>query len=291
VLAPDLARRAEKHADETAQRYTVERIPPEGLELASSYSRIVIRDIGPLRAMYFEHDDGSLVLQTRVNLAEPDRLVVAYQQGLFASYLFMPEPARALIVGLGGGGMVRFFQRRDAAVEIDAIDIDPVVVEVAQRYFGTVPSETVRLLTADGYRFIRYSPDLYDVIYQDAFLRPSDETDAAGVQLRIKDAPFYAEVRDRMTPQGVVAVNLYPHAKREGDVAELRRAFPQVYIFRVKDEPNLIAIATLDPRRVELAELRQRAAALDARFASSLSFAGMIGLYQPDDAATAAGTG
>jgi spermidine synthase len=291
VLSPELAGRAEKRADETAQRYSVERIPPEGLELDSDYSDIVIRDVGPMRALYFKRDDGSLVLQSRVSLAEPDRLLLGYQQSLFTSYLFVPEPARVLIVGLGGGGMVRFLQSRDPGVAVDAVEIDPVVVDVAQRYFGTMPSETVRLLEADGYDFIRQSQDRYDVIYMDVFLRPSDETDAAGAALRIKDAPFYAAMADHLTPQGVVAFNLLPHPERDGDVRELRQAFPQVYVFEVKAELNWIAIATRDPRRVELAELRQRAAALDARFAGSLSFADMIGLYQTDQAATAAGAG
>jgi spermidine synthase len=280
VLSPDLRSRTESRADDTAERYRVERIPPEGLEIDSDYSDIVIRDVGPMRALYFKRDDGSLVLQSRLSLAEPDRLLLQYQQTLFTSYLFVPAPSRMLIVGLGGGGMVRFLQRRDAGVAVDAVDIDPVVVDVARRYFGTTPSENVRLITADGYDFIRQSRERYDVIYMDVFLRPSDETDAAGAALRIKDAPFYAAMADHLTPQGVVAFNLLPHPQRDSDVAELRQAFPQVYVFEAKGELNWIAIATADPRRVELAELRERAAALDTRFAGSLSFADMVGRYQ-----------
>ena len=106
--SPAAAARAEARASETAERYGVERIPPEGIEIVTDFSRIVLRDAGPLRAMYVVRDGGDLMLQTRVDLARPDRLLVGYTRGLFASYLFAPDPERVLIVGLGGGAMVRF---------------------------------------------------------------------------------------------------------------------------------------------------------------------------------------
>ncbi|HVR28600.1 MAG TPA: hypothetical protein VMS86_03615 [Thermoanaerobaculia bacterium] len=273
--------RDEARAAETAERYGVERIPPGGVELATEYSRVVLRDAGAMRAMYFVREGGDLMLQTRVHLARPERLLLGYARGLFASYLFVPEPERVLIVGLGGGAMVRFLQERDASVLVDAIDIDPVIVDVAQRYFGTRPSETVRLMAADGYDFVRQAPGLYDMIFMDVFLRPSEETDAAGAHLRIKAAPFYAAMRDRLTPGGVAAFNLLPHPERAADVNRLRQVFPQVFVFRVKGELNWVAIATRDPRRVEVSELRARAAALDRRFGDVLSFTEMMGLFDP----------
>jgi spermidine synthase len=234
-----------------------------------------------MRAMYFVRDGGDLMLQTRVNLARPDLLLVGYTRGLFASYLFTPAPSRVLIVGLGGGAMVRFLEEHEPVLAIDAVDIDPVVVDIAQRYFGTRQSERVRLLAADGYDFIRESPDLYDVIYMDVFLRPSDETDAAGAPLRIKDAPFYVAMRERLTPNGVVAFNLLPHPRREADVEELRQVFPQVYVFHVESELNWVAVATRDAARLEAADLLERAGTLDRRFGGSLSFAEMVELMVP----------
>ena len=275
------ALRDEDHATRTAERYGVERIPPGGVEIVTDYSRVVLRDFGPRRAMHFVRDDGSLILQTRVDLERPGALLVGYTRGLFVSYLFVPEPSSALIVGLGGGAMVRFLQERDPALRVDAIDIDPVVVDIAQRYFGTRPSETVRLITADGYDFIRQTENFYDVIYMDVFLRPSDETDEAGASLRIKDVPFYAAMRERLTPDGVVAFNLLPHAERDADIDELRQTFPQVYVFGIEGELNWVAIATRDPRRLELSELREHASVLGGRFEGALSFSGMIDLLDP----------
>ena len=115
----------------------------------------------------------------------------------------------------------------------------------------------------------------------DAFLRPSDETDAAGAPLRLKDTPFYVAMRDRLSPDGVVAFNLAPHPWRDDEVEELRGTFAQVYVFEVEGELNWVAIATPDPVRIGLDELRERAAALDQRFGGVLSFTEMVDFHEP----------
>ena len=68
------------------------------------------------------------------------------------------------------------------------MDIDPEMVAIADRYFATRSTDRIRILATDGYEFIRStdgSAPTYDVIYMDAFLRPSEETDRSGNPLRM----------------------------------------------------------------------------------------------------------
>jgi spermidine synthase len=56
----------------------------------------------------FVRNNGQEAVQSRISLTAPHTLVSQYARGMFASYLYQPHPRRVLIVGLGGGAMVRF---------------------------------------------------------------------------------------------------------------------------------------------------------------------------------------
>jgi spermidine synthase len=176
--------------------------------------------------------------------------------------------------------MVRFLEHREPDLAIEAIDIDPQMIAIADRYFGTRGSERVKLAVADGYQVIRSAGEPWDVIFMDAFLRPSDETDGVGNPLRMKEGSFYAAVRARLAPGGVAAFNLNPQPQRERDLAELRQAFPQVYVFECDGAFNWVAIATLEPARRSGAELEAAAATLEPRFEGEPDFRAMLGHLQ-----------
>ena len=279
----DASDRAERRAVEVAQQYGVAALPAEGIDIETRFSKVHLQDVGLQRSMFFVRDDGSFALQSRLNFARPDLLVLPYSRVMFASYLFVPAPSRVLMVGIGGGSMVRYLERRDPELRIDAVDIDPEIVSIADRYFGTRSSDRVRLLVADGFEVVRNSADLYDVIYMDAFLRPSDETDRSGNPLRMKEGPFYAALRSRLSPEGVVAFNLNPQPERERDLDELRRFFPQLYVFHLEGESNWVAVATQESRRRTVPELETLAASLAPRFDGDVSCSEMIKLLQPPE--------
>jgi spermidine synthase len=239
----------------------------------SDYSHIRIRRRGPIRSMIFVRDNGHEVLETQMDLRRPAELKFEYLRYLFASYLFQPEPKRVLIVGLGGGSMVHYLQQTDPGVKIDAVEIDPLVVKLAADMFGTKPSENVNIVTADGLKFIAAAEDQsYDVIYMDAFLKPSAETDGTGAPLALRTQQFYKQLQQKLKPSGVVAFNLNPHAELDADIRELTEAFPQLYIFPMSQFNGVVAIGATDKERVEPVDLVRRGRELNRRFKSSLDF-------------------
>ena len=94
------------------------------------------------------------------------------------------------------------------------------VVKLAADMFGTKPSENVKIVTADGFKFIAAAKDqTYDVIYMDAFLKPSADTDGTGAPLALRTQQFYKQLQEKLKPGGVVAFNLNPHADLDADEA------------------------------------------------------------------------
>ena len=241
-------------------------------EEVSAFSRIRVRSNGDVRALTFVRDDGQEVVQSRVSLAAPHTLVAPYARGMFASYLYQPQPRRVLIVGLGGGAMVRFLTHHEPQVQIDAVEIDPVVVRLADEYFGVRSGGNVRVHTADAVAFVESTADRYDLILMDAFLRPSSDTDTTGVPTRLKTLAFLERLKRALSPRGVVAFNVNEHDSMADDIAAVATVFGQVAVYRCPPADNKVVIAAEGGMPTD-DDVRARIGALDARFEGALSFA------------------
>ncbi len=245
-------------------------------EEVSEYSHIRVRRKGPLRALRFVRDSGREVTETQIDLRAPHRLELPYARSMFASYLVVPDPQRVLIVGLGGGAMVHFLRHHDPEIEIDAVEIDPAVVAIADRFFDVRSDALTHIHTEDAFDFLNRTTDPYDVIYMDAFLKPSAGTDASGAPARLRSLRFYESLRERVTPDGAIAFNLTTHDGTEDDIDVIREAFPGSVVYRCPPARNLVVIAPIatdaDGASAAEPEIRKRADTLDGRFGAAFSF-------------------
>jgi spermidine synthase len=244
-------------------------------EEVSEFSRIRVRRDGNTRAMTFVRDNGQEAVQSRVDLNAPQTLMSPYARSMFASYLYQPHPRRVLIVGLGGGAMVRFLTHHEPQVHIDAVEIDPVVVRLADKYFDVRSGGNVRVHTADAVRFVESTADRYDLILMDAFLRPSSDTDTTGVPTRLKTLEFLGRLKSALAPGGVVAFNVNEHDKMADDIAAVTTAFGQVAVYRSPPSENKVIVAAEGAMPTD-DEMRARIGALDGRFNGALSFADVL---------------
>jgi spermidine synthase len=244
-------------------------------EEVSEFSRIRIRRDGDVRAMTFVRDNGQEAVQSRIDLNAPQTLMSPYARSMFASYLYQPDPRRVLIVGLGGGAMVRFLTHYEPQVQIDAVEIDPAVVRLADQYFGVRSGGNVRVHTADAVKFVESTAERYDLILMDAFLRPSGDTDTTGVPTRLKTLEFLGRLKSALAPGGAVAFNVNEHDKMADDITAVATAFGQVAIYRCPPSQNKVIVATEGGMPTD-DEVRARIGALDTRFSGGLSFAEVL---------------
>ncbi len=241
-------------------------------EEKSDYSHIRLRRKDNVRTMLFVRDGGREVGETQLNLDKPHDLLVPYTQFMFVSYLFRPQHERVLLVGMGGGAMVHFLKHHDPDVKLDAVEIDPAVVKIADEYFDIRSGDNVNVVTADGFEFLAKAEAKYDVIYMDAFLKPSDDTDDTGVPVRLKTLAFYKEMQERLVEDGLVVFNINSHRSLREDLNTLREAFAQVYVFRVTGSDNLVVVGSTDRTRQSLTALVVQGRKQDERFNASFSF-------------------
>jgi spermidine synthase len=241
-------------------------------EIKSDYSRMRIRKVHNVRTLSFVRDSGEEVTESQVNLEKPYDLLIDYTRFMFLSYVFRPKQEKVLIVGLGGGAMVHFMKHYDPKAKIDVVEIDPVIVSVADKYFGVKTAGNVTIHTKDGFEYLKNTDATYDVIYMDAFLKPARDTDPTGVPLRLKTVRFYKDIQKKLSPDGLVVFNINPHAHIEDDVKNIRDAFPQTYVFHLPDYGGLVVVGSMATKRIDNRSVIAAAAELDRRFRTSYSF-------------------
>ncbi len=260
---------------------------PIEADVKSEYSHILIRRQGNMRSMNFVRDNGVEQIQSVLNLKQPHELMTQYSRLMFASYFFMPEQKQVLIVGLGGGAMVHFYEHYDADVKVDAVEIDEKVVQLAEKYFDVRTRKNTNIITEDAFKYFKSNKTRYDVIYMDAFLKPRhvaiatggtmppEETDATGQPRRLKTLEFYKGLREHLTPDGIMVVNLNAHPGTNDDLATIRSVYPQTYTFRASTF-NIIVVGTWDKTRVTAAALHEKAKELDRRFKATFTFRSVL---------------
>lgn len=247
-------------------------------EVQSDFSLIRVRERGTVRSLLFRDESGLEQCQSSVDLANPATLELAYSRGLFLSFLVRHPQNRALILGLGGGGMVQFLNLRFPETVVEAVEIDPQVVKVAKSHFGLVETAATRIHTADAFDFIADGGGgVFDAIYFDAFLRAPESSGLEEKTRRLKTRRFLAQVRDRLAPDGVVAFNLIAaDSGTEQDLAAIREVFPGLARFAVAGSGNQVVIAPRDPTDLGQATLLQRAKDLDATLGLGPFFSDLV---------------
>lgn len=179
---------------------------------------------------------------------------------LVAPY-FNPPPyrpdhlGRVLVIGLAAGTTPTQLTEIYGPLIIDGVEIDADVVSIGREWFGmTMPNLNVHI--ADGRTYLLQTEQLYDLVAVDAYRLPY-------IPWHLTTQEFFEAVRDHLTPQGVVAINVghtpgSAEASDAGDwrlvdamVNTMQQVFTEVHIIAVPGSFNAIVVATVAPSSSE----------------------------------------
>lgn len=153
-----------------------------------------------------------------------------------------PERVQSMaVVGLAAGTVVEQFMAAYGPLPVDGIEIDPAVVEVGRRFFA-LGAPTLRVLVGDGRRVLARSEERYSLIVVDAYRLPY-------IPPHLTTVEFFRIVRDHLTTDGVVAINVGQTpgdpALVEAIAATLREVFPSVHAVEIDPGMNVVLYATV----------------------------------------------
>ena len=241
-------------------------------EVRSSYSHIQVFDSGGQRALYFGGDAGPRVVETLMDLRQPHVLQHAYSHAAMMGFVYRPQAASCLLIGLGGGAMVRFINHHFPEVRLDVVEIDPAMVAVARDFFGTREGPRTRILVADGFEYLARASERYDLVLVDAHLNPGERTDSTGHPLSLKSEQFFGSIHERLNPGGVAMFNVIAGRDASGYLDSIRRAFAATDVYRPRGTGNVLVFAVPRAPLAGEAELRERAREFDRRGGYGFSF-------------------
>ncbi len=155
----------------------------------------------------------------------------------FALMQHLPQQLRpgtrsALVIGLGSGVLPRSYALQ--GIQTEAIDIDPVVLELCRKHFG-LPAELVVHLE-DARTYLARPGTNYDLIVLDVF---SGDTTPA----HLLSVEAMRSLEARLNPGGLIAFNLIgslqaPDATLPSIIATSRAVFKHALLYPLFQAPN-----------------------------------------------------
>lgn len=248
----------------------------------SPYNMVVVVEDGQgLRTLSF--DDGR-VRQSVVKPGDPDHLELAYARVMPVGLAFREDPQRMLIVGLGGGTVPMFLHKHYPQAKIDAVDIDPVVVDVARTFFGFRDDALLQAHVADGRRFIETCQEPYDIIFLDAF-------GAENIPYALATREFLEAVRRALGPGGIVVGDIWGRWSNrlyDSMVRTYHDVFEEVVLFDVAGAGNKIIVALPRKQKIDRDEIARRAKRISQAkgFRYDLGELVLRGFRRPDEELT-----
>jgi spermidine synthase len=179
------------------------------------YHRLLVVDGEDSRYLRFDSS-----FQSGMYIGQPFRTRFAYTDYLELGLAYNPNAKRVLVIGLGGASAPKRVWRDFGDVQLTVVELDPAVVETAYKWFALPRDERIDVEVDDGRRYLQRHDDRYDVIMLDAFY-------ADGVPFHMTTLEFVELLRDRLTPGGVVAVNVI--GALTGSASRITRALWKTY--------------------------------------------------------------
>ncbi|MGC4062148.1 MAG: fused MFS/spermidine synthase [Aquabacterium sp.] len=180
----------------------------------------------------------SSLIQSCMRLDAPDELVLDYTRAMMGFLLFNAAPASILMIGLGGGSMLKYLHKHLPESDLTAVEIDQGVIDMRHDFHIPPDSERLRIVCADGAAFVRKPPKVYDVILVDGF-------NGQGLPDALCSRGFYQHCRAALAPDGLLVANVQADTQQTREIMQrLGKAFDGALISVESDEGgNEIAIA------------------------------------------------
>lgn len=168
----------------------------------------------------------------------------------------LPPRPRVLFLGGGAGTLARRLVERDAGAEALVVEIDPTVIDLAQRFFDLRPGGSLRVLQADARAALAALQDAggaFDAVVLDVYGGGSDR-----LPFGLVTVEAFTAIRALLIPTGSLLLNAIAETTGSGAlrlwalVRTLAEVFPRIDLYphhgpATADAQNVVVVARLDP--------------------------------------------
>ncbi|MEX2131397.1 MAG: fused MFS/spermidine synthase [Pseudohongiellaceae bacterium] len=212
-------------------------------ERRSLYRDITVVQNGPRRCLIFNVRIGDRN-QTCVDVDDPEKLVFSYTRMSFAGLLVRPNPKKILVAGLGGGSIPMTFADLYPDAQIDIVEIDRAVFDVAKEFFFFAENENMQVTIMDARVFVKRAAlqnKKYDYIVLDAFTGDY-------IPEHLLTREFLEEVRSIMEVDAVLVANTFSTSQfYDYESVTYQNVYGEFFNFKLPNSGNRIIITRNQP--------------------------------------------
>ena len=131
----------------------------------SRYNHITVENRDNYRVLSFNGSE-----ETRVSLRNGLLGHFEYTEHMQMPLIWAPNAKRMLMIGLGGGSTQKAYNHYYPDIQVDTVELDPMVASVAKKFFGVKESPKLKIHISDGRVYLKKNKDAkYDIILMDAY--------------------------------------------------------------------------------------------------------------------------
>lgn len=132
---------------------------------------------------------------------------------------------QSLMLGLGGGTAINILRESYPKVEMTAVEIDPVMIKIAEEYFGIKNDSCLKIINADAFNWLKRQNGnrKYDFILFDLYLGMFNPAKA-------RTLAFLKRLKSLLEPKGAILYNAHyqnDEAQYQKLLKECIRIFPR----------------------------------------------------------------
>ncbi|KAK4779290.1 hypothetical protein SAY86_006818 [Trapa natans] len=188
-----------------------------------------------------------------------DYLVSPYHSGIISGFMLITSylesmastgnPVRTVVLGLGAGLIPMFLHQCLPCSLVEAVELDPVIVNLARDYFGFCEDGCLKVHVTDGIGFIKGAANDRQAKAIDILIIDVDSDDpSSGLSCPASsfvEETFLHNARASMSNQGLFVVNLVSRSAsiKAAVILRMKNIFNHLYSLQIEKDVNEIIFA------------------------------------------------
>ncbi|WP_253300165.1 spermidine synthase [Wolbachia endosymbiont of Chironomus riparius] len=207
----------------------------------NSFGEVWVYNDDDMRCLAFEVPSIKTPRQTCIYIDNIQMPVFEYQKMVLGALYLNPRPKKILMLGLGGGALIRYLQNLvHDYVKFDIVEINPELKKISKEFFFLEENKKTEVFIEDAYQYVSRAlntKNYYDLIIMDLFSKEYIPSQFLSIN-------FMKMLKGILSTGGVFAINTFTNSKTHSEESELiKKEFGNFYNLVGDASGNRIMIA------------------------------------------------